>query len=151
MFKLNIIDFFKKTNTNFWYNHFQHHKNKSRDEILQYQNEKFIELIKYVYNNVPFYANYMRNNKICPNNFRSAQDIELLPIIDREVIRKYEQDLLSKEYKIKHLYKGSSSGTTGIPIKYYKDKNGISAGTAAGYVLRGLSGWKPGDRMIHIW
>lgn len=151
MLQLNIIDLFKKTNINYWYKHYNYFKNKSRNEILQYQNKRFIELINYVYNNVPFYANYMHKNKINPNSFNSVKDIKLMPIIDRDIIKNHEKDLISNEYNINDLHKGSSSGTTGIPIKYYKDKNGISAGTAAGYVLWGLSGWKPGDRTIHIW
>ena len=151
MLQLKIIDLFKRTNINYWYKHFNNLKNKSRDEIIQYRNKKFIELINYVYDNVPFYADYMRRNKIKPCHINNVKDIKLMPIIDRDIIKNHENELISKKYKTNQLFKGSSSGTTGIPINYYQDKNGISAGTAAGYILWGLSGWKPGDRTVHIW
>ncbi len=46
---------------------------------------------------------------------------------------------------------GSSSGSTGQPVKYLHDNNARSAGRAASYYGWLLTGWNFGDRGLHIW
>ena len=55
-------------------------------------------------------------------------------------------------FRNKHkLEKGSSSGSTGYPVVYYKDSNANSAGHAAMYLGWEFSGWSFNMKGLHIW
>lgn len=147
---LQILDFAKRTHIAKHFLYFKQFRNKTPDEIHSYQLLRLKALLEHVQKTVPYYQNRKEYN-IDISKVSSISDIKSLPTINREDIHKFQQDLVSKKFSIKELAKGSSSGTTGIPINYYTDKNGLSAGVAAGYNLWGMAGWKFGQRNIHIW
>ncbi|NVO08498.1 MAG: phenylacetate--CoA ligase family protein [Bacteroidales bacterium] len=151
MLKLRLIDLAKRFNTYDRYKEYSSTLNWSRDEILNYQNKKLKNLINQAYNNVSYYRNWMLNHNILPNEINKSEDLLKLPILDREIIREQGKNLVAKNKKNKDLHLGSSSGTTGIPINYYQDSQALSAGGAANYVLWLMSGWKLGQRNVHIW
>lgn len=151
MFRLHILDLAKKTKINFWYNRFLSTLDYDRKKILEYQNDRLNMLIHYVYDHIPYYRKIMLENKISPRQIKTANDLVSFPLLDRDIIRHEQQNLLSKKDSRTQLHEGSSSGTTGIPITYYHDAEGFSAGVASGYVLWNMSGWRPGQRNAHIW
>jgi phenylacetate-CoA ligase len=59
--------------------------------------------------------------------------------------------LISNKFAENELVKGSSSGTTGIPINYFKDIDSISAGFAAAHILWSMGGQYLGEKNVHIW
>lgn len=151
MIRLRLIDLFKGTNVHYWYKHFQSLNFSSRNEVIKYQNNKLERLIIYSYNNVDYYKMLFKKHNLIPDDIRSVNDLMRLPIIDRDIIRENLKLLKSNEINISKMHKGSSSGTTGIPITYYKCINGLSAGIASLYILSGMTGCKIGDRSVHIW
>lgn len=151
MLKLRLIDLAKGFNTYDRYKEYRSALKWSRDEVVNYQNKKLKSLINHAYNNVPYYRNWMLNHNILPNEISKVEDLIKIPILDREIIREQGKNLVAKNKKNKDLHFGSSSGTTGIPINYYQDSQALSAGIAANYVLWLMSGWKLGQRNVHIW
>lgn len=151
MFRLKLLDYFKRTNVNYWYKFYNSLLTLSRKEILAYQSKQLIALLNYSFHNVPYYKDAFNRLNITPQNFSSIEDLKRLPILDRNLIQQNLDDLISTKFDKDNLIKGSSSGTTGTPIIHYKCKNGYSAGTASAYILWGMSGWNPGDGMVHIW
>jgi phenylacetate-CoA ligase len=150
MFKLSILDLGKGTNINRWHKLYGSALKWNRKDVIDYQNMRLRKLIEYVYNNVPYYRKIFLSNNLKPEQIKSAEDLVLIPVLDRETIRREQEDLLDRTNSNKKR-KGSSSGTTGIPIDYYYNNDGLSAGIASGYILWGMSGWKPGQRNVHIW
>lgn len=151
MIRLALLDMAKHTRVNRWYKFFRSSLDWDRDTIIRYQNKRLNELIEYAYAKVPYYKDLFNELKIAPQKIRTQKDLFSIPILDREIIRTRQNDLISSENRVSDLKKGSSSGTTGIPIDYYFSNEGMSAGIAAGYILWGLSGWFPGQRSVHIW
>lgn len=151
MLILNILDLAKKTEVANWYKLFIDTIKWDREKILDYQKIRFLKLIKFVYANVPYYKRIMSEKKLLPEQIKSVDDLSFFPILDRDIIRIEQQNLLANKIAPFRLHKGSSSGTTGIPINYYFDMKGFSAGVAAGYALWNMSGWKPGQRNVHVW
>ncbi|NOU18358.1 MAG: phenylacetate--CoA ligase family protein [Bacteroidales bacterium] len=151
MFKLKLIDLAKGSNISDQYKFYCSTLNWSRDQVVSYQNKRLKSLINHSCLNVPYYRNWMVNHNIIPQEINSTEELKKLPILDRVIIRQKNKDLIAQNYKTKDLHGGSSSGTTGIPINYYHDTQSISAGGAANYALWLMSGWKPGQKNIHIW
>jgi phenylacetate-CoA ligase len=92
----------------------------------------------------------MREAGISPHNIRDLKDLNHLPVLTRDDIRDFSDQMRWPDYN-KKIIKASSSGTTGIPITYYQDINSYSGGVAAGHVLTGFSGLVQGERTVYIW
>lgn len=122
----------------------------SPERIEKYQFKKLKAILNHAYSNIPFYKDLYTRAGVAPEMITSMSDFNALPILSRDNLQDYYNNLLISNHKGK-LFKSSSSGTTGIPIKYAKDVNGESAGIAAGHNLLSLSKWHPGMRSVHVW
>jgi phenylacetate-CoA ligase len=145
------LDFVKKSNVNEHFQHFGSYLNMTPAEIKKIQLEKLQQLLVHTQKTVPYYQNILRSFDFDANETSYNNILEQIPILTRDIIQQNQNALLSRKFSLDHLIKGSSSGTTGIPINYYSDNNGMSAGVAAGYILWGMSGWYLGQRKVHIW
>jgi phenylacetate-CoA ligase len=121
------------------YNVFASHFSLSADEIKAIQRNKLQALLIHAYNTVPFYQELV-------NDF--SNNLNDWPILER---RDISQKLISNSYKENELFKSSSSGTTGTPVTYYKDKKAREADIAAGLVLVKYTGINLTSPSAHIW
>ena len=64
-----------------------------RNKLLQYQNEQLLKLIKHSYENVPYYTKLFNLHGIKLNNIQSKEDLKLLPLLTKEIIRDNLEDL----------------------------------------------------------
>jgi len=126
-------------------------KNANRKTLQDYRFDALKKMLNHAYDNVPFYRKRFRDNHITPNDIRSFKDFEAFPILTRKDIIENLKDIVSIKHKKETLISGSSSGSTGSPIHYFKDKSAYSAGRAA--VLFGweLAGKRIGDKTITVW
>jgi phenylacetate-CoA ligase len=143
-------DLAKGTKINSFYSEYRSYLYNDITKIKKIQQKKLNLLIEHVWHNIPWYKKQLINAGYNPGDKMDNIELKKLPVLNRYDIQENLDQLLWKDYKGK-IFEGSSSGTTGTPIKYFKDINGISAGIATGFVLMGLSGWRPGIRSIHVW
>lgn len=149
---LSLYDAFKGTKINYYYNKYLKILNYSEDVLNTYKERKLFELIRYAYENVPYYKKLLDELSLKPNEVLLNDNFSMMPCLSREIIQEKSQSLISQLFENrKRLFKGSSSGTTGEPINYYHDVDGESAGNASGYLQWHLSGWHFGMKGIHIW
>lgn len=141
----------KRTRVAQYYRVFNKCLSMDRFEILKLQNDKLKKLLIHAYETVPYYKQVFIEKAFDPFNLSDVNDLELLPVLTRDHIQQHNELMLSSAFEKRSLLRGSSSGTTGIPISYYMDKEGESAGVAAGYVLWSMSGWRFARRGVHIW
>jgi phenylacetate-CoA ligase len=120
----------------------------NKEQIYAYQNKLLSELIKHSYENVPYYTSLFNKLKLKPEDIRTQEDLKLLPILTKEIIRNNISDFFSKEEK--KYYKASSSGSTGEPLAYRLSKNAYSMNIASG--MRGWNwmGYNLGDKSVKI-
>lgn len=144
-----LFDLAKGTSVNSYYKKFKRFYFSSRAEVLNYQLEKLKELVCHFYVNNIFFQARLKEYGVSPENIKDLTDLDRIPILERKDLQNNFNSLLTS-VKGKLFY-GSSSGTTGIPVKYAKDVNGLSAGQASGYCLWELAGWRFGQRKVHIW
>lgn len=86
---------------------------ESRENIEQYQLERFKELIKQIYTTVPFYKRYFNKHNLTPNDFVSLGDIKKLPVITKKTLHDNFNDLQVEGFA-KKIYEMKSSGSTGV-------------------------------------
>lgn len=123
----------------------------SRSDVLELQTRKMKEILRHAYQSVPFYQKRFEEHNLTPDSFSKIDDLNKLPPLNRQDIQNHYNDLISVKADEKNMYRGSSSGSTGEPVRYCHDKNTSSWGWAALYFAWAMNGWKFGDKGLHIW
>jgi len=72
-------------------------------------------------------------------------------LLTRYDLQNHWKEIIASDFDLKKLSKGASSGSTGLPVFYYKDNIANSAGQAANLLGWTLSGWKMNMKGLHIW
>lgn len=146
-----LLDIFQNTSIRRYFNFYRNTLDWNIDQVKQYQLNQLKSIIEHAQKNVPYYKEALDAKNFNVKDLKKFDDIRHIPLLTREIIQKHKNKLVSLQYKKEDLERSSSSGTTGIPIEYYHNKDSLSAGIAAGYFAWSLSGWLPGDKTLHIW
>ena len=96
-----------------------------RDEMTRIQSERLVKLVKYVYDNVPFYRNRMDSVGVKPSDIKGIEDITKLPYTTKDDLRDtYPFGLFAAPHTdIVRIH--ASSGTTGKATVVGYTKNDI--------------------------
>jgi phenylacetate-CoA ligase len=97
----------------------------SAAEIEAYQNEKLRVLIRYAYENVPYYRERWKSLKLSPNDIRCREDLPKLPVLTKEDVRANFDRLVSQSADRSRLVFKHTSGTTGKALHFYVTKEAI--------------------------
>jgi phenylacetate-CoA ligase len=94
----------------------------SRERLIEYQNERLRRLIIHAYNNVPYYHSLFKEKGIRPSDIHTLHDLPKIPLLTKEVLRKKLRDLVASNVSKKDLIYLTTSGTTGQPVGFYREK-----------------------------
>ena len=122
------INLFKQLNNTQWL---------SRDELISYQEIKLRKLIQHVYHNVPYYREIMDEAGLIPEDIRHIEDLKHFPILTKKEINESSGKIISNRINKRSVIKATTSGTTGVPLTFYRDMNTCIWTDAA--LLRGMS------------
>jgi len=131
------------------YRHFEKMQWWDYDRLVAYQNTRLQKLIKFAYENVPYYHRLMKKEGLKPADIKSRKDITKLPILTRDDIKRNFDALLSKglgRIDRKKLLKGHTSGTTGSPLEFYWDQNTCIVNNVVHWRQKSWAGIKLHDR-----
>ena len=91
----------------------------NKEALIKYQNYHLRKIVTYAYETVPYYQNLFKQLNITPADIQTSQDLAILPLLTKEEIRGRELEFVSNKTKLK--FKTNTSGTTGKPLKLYRD------------------------------
>lgn len=120
-------------------------ENWSPAEIEAYQDEKLAVLIRYAWENVPYYRHRWQSLKITPADIRSRADLPKLPILTKEEVVQNRAQLLSRMAVRRELSFKHTSGTTGKALHFYVSKESIAFQWAIWWRHRMRFGLQPGS------
>lgn len=120
-------------------------------QLEEIQQEKLRALLEHAYKNVPYYTKLFDMLRLKPSDIKDKEDLKKLPVLRKEDIRKNISALVAKNIPEKDLMPISSSGTTGLPLKLFGDKNRVAWRTAARHRYLKVSGYTPGDKIVAIY
>ena len=92
------------------------------------------EVVVRAYETSPFYKELYDGLKIDPYGIQSEEDLQKLPIISKQMVRRNEEKMISSAFDKNKLILERTSGSTGIPLYIYKSLSDKSQ--------QGLSFWK---------
>ncbi len=120
------------------------------EKIQEEQNMRLQELINHSYKNVPYWRNLFDSLGLKPNHIQTKEDLQKLPILTKETIRKNIDSMLAQNFTKKIFIEQHSSGSTGEPLRYYLDKEGISWWVASMMRFWRWAGYDFGKKWIRI-
>jgi len=120
----------------------------SLEEIETMQWTKLKNLLSYAYENIPFYKKRFIENKIHPLDIKTREDFSRIPLLTKDDVGHHLDDLINKGLRMS---KRSTSGTTGSPLSFYKDRIATAYMDAAMYYVYSWHGVNIGDKQARFW
>jgi len=120
------------------------------EDLTQYQQKRLQALLIHANNNVPYYHELFKRICLTPTT-ESFSDLQKLPILTKEDIRKNINNLTSKNYQEYTLIPSATGGSTGEPMKFFIDREWEAWNMAAAYREWRWPGYEIGDKMVYLW
>lgn len=120
----------------------------SEGELKELQKEKLKSIIRHSYANVPYYRRLFKRLNLTPSDFNDISDLEKLPFISKQVVRKNPEDFLAVNTHKHFIREIFTSGTTGSPLKVYRDLYSINFENAIIRRQYRWAGFYPEDRKV---
>lgn len=98
----------------------------SESKIKDWQDERLSLLVRHVYENVPYYNKIFNKLRLTPDDIKDADDFKKLPLLTKEDVRRNTKDLLASNVNRFFRAKAFTSGTSGKPLKLYRDLYSIN-------------------------
>ena len=95
------------------------------EQLREYQVEQMRRTVAYAYQHVPFYRKRFDCCGLKPEDIKTVEDLGRLPYLTKQEIREAGTDLISDEYKVKDLFANPTSGSTGMPLILYSNREAI--------------------------
>ncbi|NQT77493.1 MAG: phenylacetate--CoA ligase family protein [Bacteroidetes bacterium] len=118
-------------------------------KFREYQLEKLVILLASASEDVPFYKDLYKEQDL--KEISSVQDFEGLPVVDRKMTMEAGEKLLSEKINLKKCKVGRTGGTTGPPLRLFRDTETRSFSLAAYYRFYNWMGIEPGMAEIEFW
>jgi phenylacetate-CoA ligase len=113
------------------------------ERIRQYQEEQLRDLIRYCWENVPFYRSRWRSYISDPREIQTIRDLQKLPILTKDELRQ-ELDALTTTVPKLRGTPARSGGSTGRPTAFRMNKHDEEMAWAQMYVAWSWAGFRPG-------
>lgn len=92
-------------------------------ELEEIQRKMLRKIIKHAYDNVPLYHEKFRSAGIMPDDIKTVEDLNKIPITTKEEIQKnFPSNIIPKSVDLNKCRKTTTSGSTGIPLTIIYDE-----------------------------
>jgi len=88
----------------------------SKTELENYINVSLSKIIKEAAENVPYYKELFKKEKITPDDIKCVEDLKKIPLLEKSPIRKGPLRFVNQKYDKKKLLFINTTGTTGTPL-----------------------------------
>jgi len=119
-----ILDFLTRKNVTEYYSLYKETQWYDTEAMKLFQLGKLKRLVKHCYDNVPFYRKYMTDLGLTATDIKSLEQLNLFPIITKEIIQQNYKSFIPDNIKqIKGVKTSPTGGTTGNPLFKRNDAN----------------------------
>jgi phenylacetate-CoA ligase len=125
-----------------------------QEKLEQLRDQRVREIVGYAAATVPYYQKLFRKLQIGPGEIQKMQDLEKLPLLDKETVRKDPSHFVSTSSRGKNAVPFITSGTTARPLQVYHDVRSLLSNIAWSErereVVARLIGKERGYKELHI-
>lgn len=98
----------------------------SYEQYRDYQIQELRKILNLAFQHVPYYRNMQKEIGCQVDDFKNLEDIQLLPILEKDVIRKSPELFLNETVDRKKYFKSFTGGSTGTPLLFYEMQESFS-------------------------
>jgi phenylacetate-CoA ligase len=114
-----LISTVKGTNVNKEYQEIK--QIHTSNDLEKFQQTCMERLLLHSYHNVPYYKNIFDKINLVTNQKVDVSRFQEIPILTKDLLRKNQKELISKDYQKRKWYYNSSGGSTGEPTQFMQD------------------------------
>jgi len=122
----------------------------SHEEMEKWQLERIQHIVKYAYENIPFYRERYGREDIHPEDIRSFKDFQALPFLTKQDVNSNRESMVAPQMR-KKAFINMTGGSTGESMRFYIDNSFWWWNQALEYRCRGWYGVKEGDKLAWCW
>ncbi len=131
-----------------YYDLLQKRETISPELIKEFQLNELRNILIHSFENVPYYTKLFKSINFNPENVNSFEDINVIPFLTKDLIRRNFEDLKSLKKIRGGSYSTTTSGSTGEPLKVFLDYESFFRETAFIYYYRRKLGYRFEDRVV---
>lgn len=129
---------------------FERAERMSKDELIAYQWRKLQRLIKHAVSFSPYYRELFSKIGAEPEDIKDTASFKQIPVLTKKIIRARGEDILATPHP-RFLNEAKTSGSTGQPLKIFKDPVGRASTYAAMYRGHMWHGVDVGAKEARLW
>lgn len=114
-------------------------------QLGEYQDYHLKKIVKHAAIYVPYYRDLFKKIDLNPSDFSGRSDMEKIPFLDKEIIRKQKEKLIADNVGKRGFRWDSTSGSTGTPLHLLIDDASFSNKLTALWRSYHWAGWKFGS------
>jgi len=122
----------------------------SAEELRRLQWQRLQRLLQYAAQHVPYYRRVFRSLGLQASDLRTWQDFSLLPLLTKPLMQQYAAELKTDDPRC-HAIPHHTGGSTGQPVHFYLSPSSRDFRIAAANRADGWTGWRRGQRVMHLW
>ena len=119
-------------------------------ELKLEQEKQLRALIRYAYDQVPYYHDLFKQLDLQPKSIRTIEDLEQLPILTKDIIRANWEAFMPANLSSLKYDSRATGGSTGTPMQYRVSRHDQYLAAAVLYRGWGYGGYDLGDRMVFL-
>lgn len=126
------------------------HQKRSKEELLDIQLKKLKKMVNHAYSHVPYYRNIFDRENISPDDIQKIEDLQKIPTINKKAIQSNYDKILANNIDKGQCKVTNTTGSTGIPLSVYSDKNSQMYSSAIVYFSFLESGLRLKDQIVEL-
>jgi phenylacetate-CoA ligase len=116
------------------------------EQLRQFQNQRIVQIVETASRHIPYYRSLFRKLGLSPHDIHGADDLEKLPILEKEEVRKDPFAFVDERIDRRTLKEESTTGTTGTPVRSIRTARAYQTNYAYFEVrCRGVAGLRYAD------
>jgi phenylacetate-CoA ligase len=123
----------------------------SLDERLAGQWDKLGLMIRHASLKSPYYKKKFRDIGFHPEDLKSWKDFNLIPVLTKEDVRKFSEEMLEEFINKEELIPRMTSGSTGSPLYFFVKENEFQFKRGATIYRDEWTGWRLGELRAIVW
>lgn len=120
-------------------------------EVKLDQWNKLKKLLRHAYENTEYYAERFKASGLTPDDFRSWDNLQKLPLLTKEDIRANKARMVARNIPKSKLVPKKTSGSTGVSLEFCWDEDSRQWKRACAIRHDRWSGWDLGETIGAIW
>jgi phenylacetate-CoA ligase len=121
------------------------------EEVRAAQFRRLTALLAHAESKVPYYRDLFRSLGITSQDIRTLDDFTRLPILTKDIIRERWRDLIREDVPLEQLSPHFSGGSTGVPLRFYRERVYMDASDAGTFRNFQQCGWRLGEMIAFFW